>query len=224
MEKFEITIVHDDRCIEPGFRGGFGFAALIANKNTGHYLLFDTGGDGRVLLHNLQQVNVKPEQIDKVIISHNHHDHTGGLKAVYSQNNNLKIYVPQANSRRFERTFSEAKVTGITDLKKIEEKVLSSGQFGSFIKEEALYLETEEQEIVIIVGCTHPGLENFIVKARELGNIKAVIGGFHGFNKFSYLEDIEIIGACHCTRHLKEIKQQFPDHYQRTCVGTTFTF
>ena len=50
-----------------------------------------------------------------------------------------------------------------------------------FSKEQALFLKTKENELIVIVGCSHPGLEKFILKAQELSSIKAIIGGFHGF-------------------------------------------
>ena len=224
MQIFEISIIYDNLCKKPGFTEGFGFSALVLNRKTDTYLLFDTGGNGHILLHNLEQLSIKPKQITKIIISHDHHDHSGGLKAIYAHNQNLEIYVPYQNKHSFVRTYSKANVIGVSNLTKIEKNVFSSGQIGSLIKEQALYLETEKNEIVILVGCTHPGLEKFIVKARELGEIKAIIGGFHGFNNFSYLDNIELIGACHCTRHLELLKKQFPKQFHQVCVGSTFSF
>ena len=42
-------------------------------------VLFDTGSDTRVLKHNMVLLGVKPEHIDKLVISHDHWDHSGGL-------------------------------------------------------------------------------------------------------------------------------------------------
>jgi len=39
------------------------------------------------------------------------------------------------------------------------------------------------------------------------------VGGFHGFRKYSYLEGIDTIGACHCISHVKAIKKRFPNNY-----------
>ena len=41
--------------------------------------LFDTGADGNILLHNLNELNISPDYIDKIIFSHGHDDHTIGL-------------------------------------------------------------------------------------------------------------------------------------------------
>jgi len=43
--------------------------------------LFDTGRSGSVLLHNLGVLNINPQELKVVILSHAHNDHTGGLEA-----------------------------------------------------------------------------------------------------------------------------------------------
>ena len=73
------------------------------------------------------------------------------------------------------------------------------------------------------MGCTHPGLENYILKAQEMGDIKAIIGGFHGFNKYSYLDGIDIISPCHCSIHIDEIQKRYPNQFRKMCVGDSFT-
>lgn len=42
-------------------------------------LLFDTGTNGHDLLNNMQVLNIDPDTIDAAMISHKHHDHSGGL-------------------------------------------------------------------------------------------------------------------------------------------------
>ena len=72
---FRINIVFDNRCFNENFLTGFGFSALIYSHFTSNYLLFDTGGNANILIHNLQQFDVKVIDIVKIIISHNHQDH-----------------------------------------------------------------------------------------------------------------------------------------------------
>ncbi|MBD3213971.1 MAG: MBL fold metallo-hydrolase [Candidatus Lokiarchaeota archaeon] len=222
--KFEIHIVFDNRCVREGFLTGFGFSALIRNPSTNSYSLFDTGGDGNVLIHNIRQFDVNLNQIKNVVISHSHFDHSGGLSEVIKHNPNIKIYVPKDNHTTFQRRFSQQEIIGVEQEEEIEENMMTSGQIGSSIKEEALYLKNQNQEIFVIVGCTHPGLEKFIIRARKIGNVKGIVGGFHGFRKYSYLEGIEVIAACHCTSHVQAIKKRFPNHYKQICVGDTISF
>ena len=221
---FTIKVVFDDKCAEEGFLKGFGFSALIYNHATKNYLLFDTGGNANILIHNLEKSNIKIATIYKVIISHDHTDHSGGLGGIYKINPNINIYVPYECKKTYSRLFTFSEIIGVSNLLEIEKNIFTSGQLGTNIKEQALFLKTINNKIIIIVGCTHPGLENFIVKARELGPIKGIIGGFHGFKKYNYLKDIDLIGACHCTFELETLQKRFPNQFKKICVGTTLIF
>ena len=204
---FEIKISYDDICSQSGFLTSFGFSALIYNNLSKTHLLFDTGRKGDILVHNINKFNVKVSEIKKVIISHNHHDHTRGLKEIYQLNHDIEIYVPLHDIKSFIRAYPEAQVQGISEMIEVGKNIFSSGQFGSrFLKEQSLFLKTEKNDLIIISGCAHPGLEAFILKGQTISNkIKAVIGGFHGFRNFSFLEGVEFVGACHCTQKIRDI-------------------
>jgi len=62
-----------------GLLGAHGFSALI--EHDGVRVLADTGTDGRILLGNMEQLDIDPNSIDYVFLTHGHYDHTGGLKA-----------------------------------------------------------------------------------------------------------------------------------------------
>lgn len=220
---FDVKIAFDNKCVKEGFLSGFGFSALIYSHFTNNFLLFDTGEDSQVLFHNIKQFRVPLTSIDKVVISHNHYDHNGALGDFYSQNNNLDLYVPDGLDN-YMYQFPEAKVHLFKDYTEISQNIYVSGQFGTSIKEQALLLKIKENFFIIIVGCTHPGLENFIIEAKKILPIKAIIGGFHGFRKYSYLEGIDFIGACHCTAYTGDIKKRFPNEYKKICVGDSYSF
>jgi 7,8-dihydropterin-6-yl-methyl-4-(beta-D-ribofuranosyl)aminobenzene 5'-phosphate synthase len=59
-----------------GTLGEHGFSALV--EHGGESLLFDTGA-GHTLLHNAQRMNLDLRQVPRVVLSHGHHDHAGGL-------------------------------------------------------------------------------------------------------------------------------------------------
>ena len=223
---FEIKIVYDNICVQPGFLSGFGFSALIYNNLSKTHLLFDTGTKGNILVHNINKFDVKVSEIKKVIISHNHYDHAGGLKEIYQFNKDIEIYVPLNDITSFIRAYPQAQVQGISEMIEVDKNVFSSGQFGSrFLKEQSLFLKTEKKDLIIISGCAHPGLETFILKGRTMSKqIKAVIGGFHGFRDLSFLEGIEFVGACHCTQKMQQIKQRFSEQFHDICVGDSYSF
>lgn len=223
---FEISIVYDDLCAQAGFLTGFGFSALIHNNLSKTYLLFDTGSKGDILIHNLKKFNISISDIKKVIISHNHYDHAGGLKEFYEINQDIEIYVPFQDTESFISAYPEAKIKGISEMFEIDKNIFSSGPFGAKrLTEQAIFLKARENKIIIVSGCAHPGLETFILKSRKLSSkIDAVLGGFHGFRELSFLEGIEFIGACHCTQKIREIRNKFSQQFKVICVGNSYLF
>jgi len=77
--KARITIICENTVSSKGGLGEHGFAAYVETER-GNYL-FDTGrGEG--LIPNLLQFDKDPLSIQKVILSHGHQDHTGGLASI----------------------------------------------------------------------------------------------------------------------------------------------
>ncbi|MHA1728432.1 MAG: MBL fold metallo-hydrolase [Promethearchaeota archaeon] len=83
------TLLTDEKfngkVVQPGPLGGallgeHGFAALIKAGDNNY--LFDTGGYRGTVLDNTKTMNIKLNEIDKLIISHGHIDHTGSLMRV----------------------------------------------------------------------------------------------------------------------------------------------
>lgn len=57
--------------------GEWGFAAVV--EVDGHRLLFDTGARPDTVLQNARSLGISLADIEDVVLSHNHGDHTGGL-------------------------------------------------------------------------------------------------------------------------------------------------
>ncbi|MBO7147365.1 MAG: MBL fold metallo-hydrolase [Lentisphaeria bacterium] len=58
------------------FQSEFGLAFLVQHDPV--QFLFDTGA-GSALLHNMQMAGVTQEQSQKIVLSHGHYDHAGGI-------------------------------------------------------------------------------------------------------------------------------------------------
>ena len=99
---FRIFIIFDNKCANKGFLTVFGFSALIFNNFTQNYLLFDTGDNSDILIHNINKFNISTSKINKIIISHNHYDHTGGLSGISQKNSKIKTFIPEYNKKQFE--------------------------------------------------------------------------------------------------------------------------
>jgi len=195
----KITIVYDNQA-NAGLKSGWGFSCLIETQEK---ILFDTGDSGEKLIYNMKHLGIRPENVDKVVISHNHFDHTGGLKEFLRLNNKAEVLHPKSFSKPT----------------RISPAVYSTGALGTFIKEQSLVIDTEKGGVVV-TGCAHPGLEKIIKKSKELGEIHAVIGGFHGFSKLEKLRGIKLIAPCHCTKHVQKIRTKYAAEFVKIKAGS----
>lgn len=78
-------------------RGGdlgqdWGYAALV--EYGGSRILFDTGNDADIFAHNVEVLGVDLTDLDAVVISHRHGDHTDGLRHLLRLNPGVRIYTP----------------------------------------------------------------------------------------------------------------------------------
>ena len=74
--EYEITVLATNTANFGGI-GEWSFAALLESKH--EKILFDTGFDENTVLHNAKLLNKDLSKVEKVILSHFHGDHTGGL-------------------------------------------------------------------------------------------------------------------------------------------------
>jgi glyoxylase-like metal-dependent hydrolase (beta-lactamase superfamily II) len=88
----KITIVYDNNPYDPRLRSDWGFSCLVSFRERA--ILFDTGGDGGILLENMKKLGIDPKGISTVLLSHIHGDHVGGLPAFLRQNSKVTVYVP----------------------------------------------------------------------------------------------------------------------------------
>jgi len=61
---------------------GLSFLVSVTSGESRRSLLFDTGSSVGVLVHNLDALGVDPREIETVVLSHGHFDHTMGLNGL----------------------------------------------------------------------------------------------------------------------------------------------
>ena len=212
----KLTILYNNEA-NLGLKSGWGFSCLIEENDK--KVLFDTGCEGPGLLYNIKKLGYNVEDIDIVVISHQHWDHTGGLFDVLNLNDKLEVFVLTSFSEHLKNEIRKrVKLREVENEEKIIENIYTTGLIENNPDEQSLILKTPKG-IVVIVGCSHPGVDRILEIARKYGKIYGVIGGFHGFSNFNALEGIEIIGACHCTQYASEIKQRFPKEFKEIRAG-----
>ena len=93
QEAKRITILYDAFGPASALQKDWGFAALV--EYGGKRVLFDTGNDAKIFEHNVRQLGINLKQLDAVVISHRHGDHTSGLTYLLEQNPTVAIHAPQ---------------------------------------------------------------------------------------------------------------------------------
>ena len=198
----KLTVIYDNEVCQKELMADRGFSCLIQAQGAPQ-ILFDTGASGSILLHNMRVLGIDPSVIGIMVISHPDWDHTGGLSDILEVNKDAEIYVPQS----FSGTLPGRKVTKVKQAVQICPDVFSTGELKGI--EQSLALNTEKG-ILVVVGCSHPGVGNIIDAASKWGKVYGIVGGFHGFHDFKRLDGLALICPCHCTQYKSEIKRLFP--------------
>jgi 7,8-dihydropterin-6-yl-methyl-4-(beta-D-ribofuranosyl)aminobenzene 5'-phosphate synthase len=200
-----IDVLVDDIAPED-VRTAHGFAALV--RAGGTTVLFDTGPDGELLLEALERVDITPDQLDLVVVSHHHRDHSGGLPRLLYDQPRLGVSVPKAAASEISKRLPrEAHLLGEAGPRTLVEGVRVTGDMGGDIPEQSMLLETAEGT-VMLVGCGHPGMRTLLTAAG--GPLRLLVGGFHDLTE----EDLEMPGvgdvvACHCTPAKRSLAHRF---------------
>ncbi len=85
----EILVLVEDRNRTPGLESEHGLSLLL--KKDGQSWLFDTGQSG-IAAANARKLGVDLGAIAGIVLSHGHHDHTGGLEAVLKATGPKTVY------------------------------------------------------------------------------------------------------------------------------------
>ncbi len=232
IDNLKLSILFDNYPHNPRMETSWGFSCFIegAEKN----LLFDTGADGKILHHNMETAGIDPGQIDIILLSHNHWDHTGGLEALLPDIRDVGIYIPESFAGKFKNSIEKHgnRLYGVNDFAEILPAVYTTGEMGFMIIEQSLISRTDKG-LVVMTGCAHPGIIDIVARADEAFEdpINLVMGGFHyrdkskaecrQLAKFLKERSVQKVMPTHCsgdqTREI--LKEAFGENYVEGGVG-----
>jgi 7,8-dihydropterin-6-yl-methyl-4-(beta-D-ribofuranosyl)aminobenzene 5'-phosphate synthase len=156
--------------------------------------LFDTGQSSGVLLQNMDSLGFSPDQIDVLVLSHGHYDHTGGLAGLPEQVDAVPLYAnPDIFRERFRKTDTGPKKVGpAVDREWLESRV-------------ALHLSAEPVEVLPGVWTTGEITSRPEPEGRSSTHL---VRQGAGWTADTYLDDMSLIldtkaglvllcGCCH---------------------------
>lgn len=265
-EPRRITNLYDAFGAPSALRQDWGFAALI--EYGGKRILFDTGNDAAIFEHNVKELGIDLSQLDAVVISHRHGDHTSGLSYLLKVNPGVRIYTPveaayfkgalpiellarypglPQNLKYFGGRPPERWLTGSPwEQANFEAVAKTTEIFPGFyvlttksqkpgtleMNELSLAVKTPKG-LAVVVGCSHPGVENILAAATQIDpHLYTVMGGFHLAltpepevqRVARVLHDdlhLERVAPAHCTSELgfATFLARFKDHFDPAGLG-----
>jgi 7,8-dihydropterin-6-yl-methyl-4-(beta-D-ribofuranosyl)aminobenzene 5'-phosphate synthase len=117
MNSIKITVLVENTAGKLGVLAEHGLSYLI--ETGGEKILLDAG-QGFVLKHNLERLNLDLSEVKTVALSHGHYDHSGGLAAALAMMDNPTVYAhPAAIDPKFARNADgSSRFIGISDTNK----------------------------------------------------------------------------------------------------------
>ena len=234
----ELKVIFDKSAVNKKLHTGWGISILVDNK-----ILFDTGEKGSWLANNLNNLGVDiKNDIQNIVISHDHWDHTQGLPVLVKKiNNKVPVFICPDFSTKLKKQIVEygGRVLETGNIEKITEDIYITGGItavykGFALSEQALFVKTNKG-ISIITGCSHPGIIQILdfVKQFMDEHIFLVIGGFHllndndGFIRSIVKEfrdmGVEKVAPTHCSgiRAEEIFAEEYKDDFIPVNVGTS---
>jgi 7,8-dihydropterin-6-yl-methyl-4-(beta-D-ribofuranosyl)aminobenzene 5'-phosphate synthase len=207
-------------------------------------ILYDTFANYPVLDRKLRKAAVDVSAIQTVVISHDHWDHVGGLWTILEKRPGIDVYLPPTALDEVKHHVVSAggRLVDAPGIKTLKENVWVSDELmgslnGRPVAEQSIIIKTAKG-LIVLVGCSHPGIVAIIKKAKEKFGLPVygMIGGLHLRSSSAeeiYAcanalknEGVQMVAPTHCTGwHAERIfKRVFGKSFISSRDGQTLSF
>lgn len=234
MQKLKLTVLNDN-VAGRWCRAEHGLSFLIEADRR---VLFDTSSSD-LIGYNAQILNIDLQQIDTIVLSHGHDDHTGGLMLMEGQR---LICHPETFIERYRKTndtslgikWTEVEIGERFDVQTSREPLQLSEQIyflgeipritpfeskktafrkadgtDDFVMDDSGLAVITEKGLVVISGCAHSGICNMTAHAMKVTGIDKVFAIIGGFH---LQNDDETTQTTIEWMKLMKIEQFIPSH------------
>jgi 7,8-dihydropterin-6-yl-methyl-4-(beta-D-ribofuranosyl)aminobenzene 5'-phosphate synthase len=229
MSKVKITCISENTSsfLKSRFLASHGQSLLVEIDDKKY--LFDVSAIYEGLMYNLESLRLGFKDIQTIILSHNHLDHSGALFKLIDQFTHQELLLPpdmqQINEEGYNSSYRMEKreiaiqklldykfTSIITNGKQLGKNLYTTGSLGFPDKEQSLVFSVPNRGIVILVGCSHPTIPVIVEHAKKITGsekIYGIIGGLHYarlekeklLKNIQYLQslNLDFIVPSHCT-------------------------
>jgi 7,8-dihydropterin-6-yl-methyl-4-(beta-D-ribofuranosyl)aminobenzene 5'-phosphate synthase len=245
-----LSVLYNNTSASDSVIADHGFSCLL--EWGGRSYLFDVGRVPDKFMANVRGLGVDCSKINKVIVSHIHDDHMGGIFELLAACAKPALYLPfsypqSASEPHTDRSDGDylallerlrPSVSEIFQRKEggeIGEGIYTTGMIEEQSCEQALLVPTSKG-LIVLTGCAHPGILEIVKRAKELmrQDVYFVMGGFHLTStdparvKMIARELRTLtkrIGPCHCTGEKAQaiFRDVFKDDYVDIRAGVKIT-
>ena len=184
-DMFTISMIYNNTGPSENMESSWGLSIWIERDDQA--TLFDTGGDAKTLLHNIEKKKLDLQNLKQIVISHNHWDHVNGLEEILEKTNfKPKVFIVDNDAEIFRNKYPQAKIVSVSKPQKIDDGIWSTGQLvdeyrDNIISEQSVVLQ-KYNSVYLFTGCSHTGIVEMVKQVKHSfpsKNIELVAGGFH---------------------------------------------
>ncbi len=191
--------------ISDKFKPDFGYAVYLEFQ--GKRILLDTGTNAEILAHNIAAAGIDIAKLDAVVMTHDHHDHAGGLAWLRQKNNKVPVYIPPGQSYPVhDGIVIEQNLALSKDLMVIRghSDVPTAGIYDDL----SLAIRTQAG-LYVLSSCSHSGVAGIVDRAQQAFNAPVYLFSGGARLIFRDPEDTDTVAQALKTRGVKQIS---PSH------------